>query len=560
MFCSNCGKQLADNVKFCTGCGTPIEAPVVQDAVPVQEKAAPVFKAPAAPAPKKGGKGFVLPIIIGAVVLVVALVLALVTGLFTSDKAKLAKALAKSAKSYQEASYQVELPEVYNEDKDMVCSQSVSVWVDSLPAMPEIEGMGVQLDMDVDIPGRETQMIATARYGSADIISAEVLLRDAELYADVPQITGGKPFMINTETLGQTLASYGVEEEGMEAFGFNIYDLGLMIKERLPMDVTFELPEEAVKEFAEAIEVEKVGKKDRDVNDHTLKCTVYDVVIPEKAMAMLIEACIDAVPEYDPIDAMELIVDVFREMGMPDYVVEEMEAEMDGAYASMGDTTDQFYDAYEMALEIIGDIELELSVHKGYVVSVYYENSIEGVDIELTVNMGGGENYVDDLRIEALMDDFEIILVSSGNHSGKGGVYTDVTNVEISVDGDEVEFTSELTYEPGLDDENFTWALDADMAKIELIGQITAGKDEAIVRLDEISVWSAGQKMATVGIEMAVRAYEGTTMNTSGAIDLSTITMDELYEEVMAMESTAMAWAESIMTNYPELAEMLDNL
>ena len=36
--------------------------------------------------------------------------------------------------------------------------------------------------------------------------------------------------------------------------------------------------------------------------------------------------------------------------------------------------------------------------------------------------------------------------------------------------------------------------------------------------------------------------------------------MDELYEEVMAMESTAMAWAESIMTNYPELAEMLDNL
>ena len=185
MFCSNCGKQLADNVKFCTGCGTPIEAPVVQDAVPAQKKAAPVFKAPAAPAPKKGGKGFVLPIIIAAVVLVAALVLALVTGLFTSDKAKLAKALAKSAKSYQEASYQVELPEVYNEDKDMVCSQSVSVWVDSLPAMPEIEGMGVQLDMDVNIPGRETQMIATARYGAADIISAEVLLADAELYADI---------------------------------------------------------------------------------------------------------------------------------------------------------------------------------------------------------------------------------------------------------------------------------------------------------------------------------------------------------------------------------------
>ncbi len=164
------------------------------------------------------------------------------------------------------------------------------------------------------------------------------------------------------------------------------------------------------------------------------------------------------------------------------------------------------------------------------------------------------------MSLEVLIDEAEILLVSNGNHSGKGGVYTDVTTVEISVDGEEVEFTSEMAFEPDASDENFTWTVDADFVKVELVGQITTGKNEAIVRLDEVTVWAAGEKIISAGLEMAVREFEGTTMNTSNAIDLTSISMDELYERVMAMEGTAMAWAESITNNYPELAEMLGNL
>ena len=550
MFCSNCGKQLPDTVKFCTGCGTPVDAAAAAPAAPVK-KSKP---------PKKGGKGIVLPILIGVGVLAVALVLALVLGAFTSNQVKVAKALNKTAKTYQEAAYKAELPDIYNEDKDMVSSQTMSVWIKSMPTEPQVEGMGMQLDMDVNIPGREAQLVATARYGSADIISAELLLQDAELYADVPQITGGKPFMVNTETIGQTLVSYGMEEEGLEGLSLNIFDLIQLVKDTLPMDAKFELPEEAVKEFAKSIEVEKVGKKDRSINDHSLKCTVYDVVIPEKAMTKLIKACMDAVPEYDPADVLDLAVDICKEIGLPDYAIAELEAEMDEAYASMDDAAYEVSDSFDMVMEAIGDIELEISIHKGYIVSVYYENTIEDVDIELTIDLGGGENYVDDLSIEAVIDDAELVLISSGDHAGKSGVYTDVTTVEVSMDGEDVEFVSEMTFEPGASDENFTWVMDADVAKVELIGNIAIGKKEAIVRLDEISVWSEGEKMVTIGMEMAVREYEGTTMNTAGAIDVGAVTLEELYEEVMAMEGTAMAWAESIMTNYPELAEMLDNL
>ena len=98
------------------------------------------------------------------------------------------------------------------------------------------------------------------------------------------------------------------------------------------------------------------------------------------------------------------------------------------------------------------------------------------------------------------------------------------------------------------------------MFSIELNGQLTPGKKEAVIRFDEATVWVEGQKMASVGMELGVREYQGSSMNTGNTIDLTYITLDELYEEVMAMESTAMAWAEGLMANYPELAEILSDM
>ena len=61
MFCSQCGHQNDDNMKFCTNCGTPLQAPVaapapVAEPTPVAEPApayetvaAPAYEAPVAP-------------------------------------------------------------------------------------------------------------------------------------------------------------------------------------------------------------------------------------------------------------------------------------------------------------------------------------------------------------------------------------------------------------------------------------------------------------------------------------------------------------------------------
>lgn len=48
MYCNQCGKQLADNAKFCSGCGTRVNA----------QPAAPVYAAPAAPQPRVPGTNY----------------------------------------------------------------------------------------------------------------------------------------------------------------------------------------------------------------------------------------------------------------------------------------------------------------------------------------------------------------------------------------------------------------------------------------------------------------------------------------------------------------------
>ena len=49
MFCKNCGKELPDSAKFCSGCGTPVISEVT--APGVEPPQPPVEETPVSPAP-----------------------------------------------------------------------------------------------------------------------------------------------------------------------------------------------------------------------------------------------------------------------------------------------------------------------------------------------------------------------------------------------------------------------------------------------------------------------------------------------------------------------------
>ena len=581
MFCTNCGKQLPDSAKFCTNCGTRMETaepvnyfkpaqkslademPEVKP-VPTPEPVAAYAPAdiPKAPPKAKRKKFNPLAVIIPAAgAAVIALIVVLILVAFGGDKATVGKALVKSAGEFSDAVVNFETPEIVNDNQEVVGSESLSLWINSLPQAPELEGMGIQINTDINEPGRSSQITVSGTYGAAEIITAQILLEDAYLYADVPQITGGRSFAVNTEQLGAVLMNFGLEEEGIDKLGFNYWDIYQYLKDTLMQDPeAYKLPPEVIAAFVDAIEVEKLGKETVDVNGNALKCTAYEVVIPDDAIADILEAYLDLALEIDPYAAAESILEVYRMIGMPDEMIAQMEEELYYMYEDMN-VSDEAYDSIDMVVDTLGNIQLEVFLHKGYVVSVQYEETIDGVDIEFALDLGGGKNYADDLSIEIIADEAEITLVSSGDHTGKNGIYTDSTVLEVtSPYSEKVRIKSNMEYEPEASSDNFSWELDADVFSIELNGQLTPGKKEAVIRFDEATVWVEGQKMASVGMELGVREYQGSSMNTGNSIDLTYITLDELYEEVMAMEGTAMAWAEGLMANYPELAEILSDM
>ena len=90
-YCASCGKLLADNAKFCTSCGAPVEQTAASDSQPAFEQTGsldtPQAKAddplayrpdapasPQTPAPKKSGTGPLIAVIVVLVAIIIALV------------------------------------------------------------------------------------------------------------------------------------------------------------------------------------------------------------------------------------------------------------------------------------------------------------------------------------------------------------------------------------------------------------------------------------------------------------------------------------------------------
>ena len=552
MFCPNCGKQLEDRAKFCTNCGTSLTAPMGAAAAPVQP--APASKPVKAKKKKTNTMKKILPIAAVALLVVVALVICIVAGIFGSDKAKLASAIGKSALAYQEASENIPLPAIIEKGEKAAFSQAVNVKIDDLPAMPDLEGFGVQFALDSNLAKREIAMTATPTFGSASILDAQVLIRNNEVYLVLPQLLDDRSYVVNTETIGASLVNQDMVDEELEAFGFNIFDLVEILEEntKIDEDVKKDL-EKAFKQFAKAIDVDKTGKEKIEVNDHNLKCDAYKVIITEDSLLDLLDAFESVSRKTDPT---KMVIAILESIGAPDYVIDDVKYEME----DVGSVRDAF-ETLEDAIKELDDIELEMFLHKGYVVAVRYEVSIDDVDLEIVLNLGGGDNYVDDLRLEILADDGKVVVESNGNHTGAKGVYTDTTTLKIHSDySDTITLSSELYYEPKASDENFSWTLDADALQIDLAGQVVTSKKELSAQLEEVNVWVDGEYIIGIGLDVQIGQYAPASVNTGNAVALLDLSEDELNAEVEYMEQAALSWAMGLVDSNPELIGMLQGM
>lgn len=558
MFCKNCGKQLKDNDKFCCACGTETilaQAPVQEIPVAEEAAAAPAFEQPLCPPPaaeeKQPRKALPLAAIIaGAAVAVIGLVLTLIlTGVFDSDSTRVFKAIEKSGRAFEQAAEALELPDMQYIQEDKAYSVDFDFRLNDVMGAEEIHGLGLSGTMDYSLSDKKLGMTLTPSYGSVEILNVQLKLDNSMLHLSAPEITGGSCYSMNTETVFEDLSKFMEVPADVAGLRINLFEMVRIMDEK--MMVTEEDQkriDEAVVELLKSIEAEKTGAEEITVNDSDLKCDEYHVVIREDATRDYFKVLADIMAEKDVAEAMR---EAYKAMNIPT-------EEMDFSELEMG--TDEIMDELDDVLNEIGDIELEVYLKGGYVMAVVYELDIDGEEVEFVLNIGGGENYVDNLSLHMSDGYMDIVLESSGNHAGKNGVFSDETTVYAREDGEQVTILdSSLTFDSKSKDENFRWTLDmeeaADVA-IDISGSVICADSSMTVNLTDIILSEYGEDVVDFSCCYKVDQYSD-DVQISNSVELLKLSEDEITEEIHALSENVEAWAMGLMDKIPELQYLL---
>lgn len=533
MYCKKCGAQLDDNAKFCYVCGAQVtENAPVEKPNPKHRYVKPNCK------PKKKGLIAIAAVIAVLLALAVGVSALVFSGTFGNDTVKVAAALTKSGKAFTDAAGQMALTDVSSLVESKKINQEFSLWINEIDGSSDISGIGARISLDSDLPGRNISMAVTPFWGSADLVTLQTKLYDSEVYVGSPELTGGTFYMINTETICADLERMGADMGEAANLSFNIFDIIEYFQE---LNEGTKEWTKAVKEGAAAlvqeVEVTKTGAETIDVNGAALDCTAYDVMIPESALHTYLNSIKDA---YYNVDNTGSYGQMLESMGIPADIVNEMESAMEDPTEGIEETFNQLH----QALTGLGDIHLNLYLNDGYVVALEYKNSFNDVEVALILNIGGGDNYVDNISFRAIAGKEEYRITSTGNHAGTNNVFTDVTVVEYWDNGQVTPLVQlDSTYAPKEVEDNFRFAIKSEGATLELSGQLTCDEDFLNLYLNKIAVAEYGEALAVVGMEYSISKYGGDSFSVNKYDALAGMTQDDLMAIAQELTTNATNWA-----------------
>ena len=548
MFCGNCGKKIDDNVQFCPNCGSATVMEANQASASSQGAYAPRTdgsKLVMDTKEKKRSHVGVIAGIIGGIAVVAAVVaVVLFSGVLSSPKGTLTKAMAKSVSAWQKAAEAANLPDTKALAEKKEGRQEFSLQLKSISDeiggdLSVLEGMRIDLSSGVSLSDRKLDSSFNIAYGSDSLLSGWMAVDNETVTLGCPDFLGKDVYGFNTVTLGEDLSKFSGVPEEVTSISFNIFDTLDAFTQ------TVEVDEEAVSELVEAIEVEKTDKKAVEVNGHSVECASYHVVIPKSAMKAYINAIEKA---YGARKLDEAVIDLMTSFGIPDSELEYIRDDLEDAFSG-----EEMFEALRQALSEIGDIEMNVYVNGGYVMAAEWEDKIEGTKLELGLYFGGGKNYADDLGMELKVDSGRISVVSTGDHSASGGVYTDETTVTIRDGSDSIKVSSDLSWEPGKDSDNFEWTIKSSGVSVKASGQLTSSKDAMELDLDKLTVSAMGTNYLTLSGRYAMEPYSEPSYASGNATMLASMNDEAILSLAMDGGSKVQTWLENIRTDFPDL-------
>lgn len=571
MLCLQCGKEIGEGAKFCPHCGAVIAASAPgPEPAPSQDggTAGPAYrygtpqKAPrpggdpwdaSAPGEKKGGKkGLIIGGAIAAVAVVAALAVAL-SGLFSSPKGQVEKAVAKTLSVYTDTGKGMGLPNMAEVSRSGSVSQSFRVELNSVSSeltgydLSALGGLGVSVSGDCDREGRRLGGELAVFWGENEIASVQMAADDNVFSFASPQFTKGDAYGVDTETLGAELARLGVEDERIpvEDIGFNLFDLMEQSVSGGQDEDAKQAAGKAGKRLAQAVEVEKNGRKEITVNGKSVNAAAYRVVVPQEAMEEYMDAVEDIVKLADGQESMRQLL---RAIGLGEDVIDEITSD------AVGGSYDEVFDALGQMFQAMGDLELDVYLDGGYVCAVEYAKEVDGETLEIGLYLGGGERYVDDLSLRIAANGGELLVESSGSHGGKDGVFTDRTVFRVRSGGSTAfRVSSDFRYEPKALSGNFGWKLNVNnAASVEMNGQLTAGKDSVNLRLDDVVLRAAGMKICSLAVDYSVNPCRDVEVSLPAPALLGDMDEGDLLELYYTVEENAQEWEYDMIDLIPE--------
>lgn len=539
MVCRNCGNEMRDDARFCPHCGA-VNGP---DQGGLSQGAAPAWEGPEDGGQKK--KTGLIVAVCAAAVAVVALLVFLLGGMFGSPKGAVEKAFAKSVAAYAAAEEKLGMPDVAQWQQDQTISQRMALELKGINSqlvgmdLSALNGLGLRLDTDYNGPARQLYAGLGAYWGKDDLLSFGITALDGELYLESSQLFGSACYGMNTETLGADLAEM-TGDDSMKDLSFNLFDLVDLVTEKMDPEAMEEDFKAANKALWKAAEVKKAGAKTLDLNGTETKATAYQITFPQEALNQYVDALETTLSALNYYDLYE---EVYSSMGMPQDQIDEILSALEGL-----DLYGYLADGLRDVIEELGDVELEVCLSDGYVAAVLYEDSIEGSEVTVTVCLGGGEEYVDDLSVEIEIDGNLIELKSTGDHGLKSGVYTDETTLRVRENNSTLaRVTSELSIDPSVRHDNFQWKLGVDSSGLSVFVLETAGdleldEDHMYLGLENMSLRAMGVEVCTLAFDYYVDCHPNERSVSSPTL-ITQMSEQELEQAAIDIQGKAMTWA-----------------
>lgn len=523
MVCRNCGSEIQGSGKFCPRCGT-LNSPDTGGGLP-QGDFPSAWEGPGSGGKKKTG------LIIGAAVAAaaaIALLAAVAGGVFATPKQKLERAVVKSLAAYAQAEAALGLPDLGRLAEERSVSQRMSLRVTGLDTamtgydLSAMEGLSLRFQSDLEAADRRLGMELSAFWDDRELLDVQLAADDAEVCLTSPQLTGGDSYGVNTETLGEDLRRIGIQNAG--GVSFNFFDMVDAIAPEGGAEEIEQTVKEANKALLHAVQVERNGKETIYVNQVKTRTDVYRVTVTKQAMKDYVNTVAGALFGGD---CVTLYREMCRTVGVPEDVLGDFDP-----YDDLAESLGEFLDE-------LGDVELTAHVGGGYVSAVIYGDGVADSGAHLALYLGGGGEYVDNLRLEVDAQGHKIVIDSSGDHGCKGGVFTDETTIR----GPFSTVTSELRYEPGKPQDNLSWDLIVPGAgSLEMAGQLTGSGESVDLRLDELCLKVLGMELCSVELDYYVGPYGGQSVTVRNPKLIGEMDGLELMLAALNLQTNARIW------------------